>query len=269
MRSTRSVAAALARCAVAFGALASARAAAGDAGAALQYAVRYGPLQVLELRTTTRFDGERYHASSDLRTVGIVAALFPWSSSSDSSGVRSDGAMRPQRYHSSGEYRGRARVAQLDYDSGGSIRAQVEPPPEQDDRDPVPAALQEGTIDPLSATMSAVLSGCRGQLRVFDGRRRYDLSLTDLGDTDTPSSRYTLYSGRSRHCRAAIEPLAGFWRSEPRHDERPTQIDFWVAPPKPGLLAVPVYLEITAPRGTLAVHLASAEALPNGPANQP
>jgi hypothetical protein len=255
----------MAHCAALLIALAAARAAAADTGAALQYAVRYGPLQVLELRTTTRFDGERYHASSDLRTVGIVAALFPWSSSADSTGVRSDGAMRPQRYHSNGEYRGRTRLAQLDYDSGGSVRTQVEPPPEQDDRDPVPAALQEGTIDPLTATMSAVLSGCRGQLRVFDGRRRYDLSLTDLGDADTPSSRYTLYSGRSRHCRAAIEPVAGFWRSEPRHDERPTQIDFWVAPPRPGLLAVPVYLEITAPRGTLAVHLASAEPLPSSP----
>jgi hypothetical protein len=242
-------------------------AAAADSGAVLEYAVRYGPLQVLEMQTTTRFEGDRYHASTDVRTVGIVAALFPWRASSDSRGLRSGGDMRPQRYHTSGEYRGRQRLAQLDYDSAGGVRAHIDPPAAADDRDAVPDALQRDTIDPLTAGLSAVLSGCRGALRVFDGRRRYDLTLTDLGDADTPASRHTLYSGRARHCRATIQPLAGFWRSEPRHDERPTQVDAWIAAPRPGVLPVPVYLELSAPRGTLAIHLAAAEPLGVSPAS--
>jgi hypothetical protein len=175
--------------------------------------------------------------------------------------------MRPQRYQTSGEYRGKQRLAQLDYDGGGGVRTHIDPPAELDDRDPVPPALQQDTVDPLTAGLRAVLSGCRGQLRVFDGRRRYDLTLTDLGDADTPPSRHTVYSGRARHCRATIQPLAGFWRSEPRHDERPTHVDAWIAAPRSGVLPVPVYLELAAPRGTLAIHLAAATPLGVTPAS--
>ena len=240
-----------------------------EPGAVLDYEVRYGPLQVLAMRTTARFDGDRYQATTEVRTVGVVALLFPWSAASESRGVQADGRMRPLRFHSAGEYRGTRRLAEIDYDPGGAIRTRIDPAPEADDRDPVPPTLQQATIDPLTASLAAVASGCRGTLRVFDGRRRYDLVLSDLGDAETPSSRHTLYTGRARRCRAVIEPLAGFWRSEPRQDERPTQIDFWVAPPRPDLIAVPVYLELSAPRGTLAIHLSAAEPVAATPSAAP
>ena len=92
-----------------------------------------------------------------------------------------------------------------------------------------------------------------GNAAVFDGRRRYDLVLSDLGETTTPPSRHTPRRARAALPRV-IQPLAGFWRSEPRHDERPTQVDYWIASPRPDVIAVPVYLELSAPRGTLAVH---------------
>lgn len=238
-------------------------AAAAEPGAVLDYEVRYGPLQVLALRTTARFDGDRYQATTDVRTVGVVAMLFPWSAASDSRGVRDDGIMHPLRFRTAGEYRGTRRLAEIEYPSGAGPRVRIDPPAETDDRDPVPTALQQATIDPLTASLAAVSSGCHGTLQVFDGRRRYDLVLSDLGETTTPPSRHTRYAGRSRHCRALIQPLAGFWRSEPRHDERPTQVDYWVASPRPDLIAVPVYLELSAPRGTLAVHLSAVEPLPD------
>jgi hypothetical protein len=235
---------------------------AAQPGAVLDYEVRYGPLQVLALRTTARFDGDRYQATTDVRTVGVIALLFPWRAASDSRGLRDDGIMRPLRFRTTGEYRGTHRLAQIDYQVDAGPRVLIDPPAEHDDRDAVPPALQQATIDPLTAGLAAVSSGCQGTLRVFDGRRRYDLALSDLGETATPPSRHTRYAGRARHCRALIAPLAGFWRSEPRHDERPTQVDYWLAAPRPDLIAVPVYLELSAPRGTLAVHLSAVAALP-------
>ena len=235
----------------------------------LDYEVRYGPLQVLAMRTTARFDGERYLASSDAHTVGVVALLFPWRAASTTNGLRADGAMRPLRYRSSGEYRGRLRLAEIEYDGGGALRVHVDPTAEADDRDAVPPALQLATVDPLTASLAAVALGCRGTLRVFDGRRRYDLLLNDLGAAETPSARHTIYAGPARHCRGTIQSIGGFWHAAPVQDERPTQIDFWIAAPRPDLMAVPVYLELSAPRGTLAVSLSAAEPLPRGSAGSP
>jgi hypothetical protein len=239
-------------------------ASASERGAVLDYEVRYGPLQIMAVRTTARFDGDRYEAGTDVRTVGIVALLFPWSAASSATGVRVDGDLRPLRFRATGEYRGQRRVAELEYDSAAGVRAHVEPAAEDDDRDPVPPALQEATIDPLTASLTAVAT-CRGTLHVFDGRRRYDLAITDLGEAETPAARHALYSGRARHCRAAIHPLAGFWRPGTRDDQPPTQIDCWLAAPRPGFISVPVYLELSAPRGTFSVALSAAELAPVTP----
>ena len=51
--------------------------------------------------------------------------------------------------------------------------------------------------------------------------------------------------------------LAGFWRVESHHDERPSRIDFWVAAPRPDLPLVPVYVELSSPLGTLSIPLAA------------
>jgi hypothetical protein len=149
----------------------------------------------------------------------------------------------------------------IDYGGDGKVSIDVTPPPDSDERDPVPAALQQHTIDPLTAGLAAVNSGCQGTLRVFDGRRRYDMVLSDRGEAEVPSSRHNIYTGRARLCRVSITPLAGFWRKNVQEDYRPSQLDAWIASPAAGLIPVPVYLELTAPRGTLGIHLSAARAI--------
>ncbi|MDX2169624.1 MAG: DUF3108 domain-containing protein [Deltaproteobacteria bacterium] len=230
-------------------------------GIALDYEVRYGPLQILAMHSTMRQIADRYQARSEMRTVGMVALLFPWSATSSTDGHASGTTLRPELHRTRGELRGTARSVAIDYGPAGSVSTAVAPPAEDDERDPVPAALQQDTIDPLTAGLAAVASGCRGTLRVFDGRRRYDMALNDRGDGEVPSSRHNLYNGRARLCRVTITPLAGFWRRNTQEDYRPSQLDAWVAAPAAGLRPVPVYLELTAPRGTVGIHLSAARAL--------
>jgi hypothetical protein len=230
-------------------------------GVALEYEVRYGLLRVLAVQTTARFEAERYEAASQMRTVGLVGALFPWTARATTRGVRDAAGLRPSRHHSLGAYRGSERSVSLDYGDRGSVRAAVVPPPEADDREAVPEAERIATIDPLTATLSALQSGCRGTLRVFDGRRRYDLVLDDLGDGTLPEAT-PIYDGPARHCRAGITPRAGFWRATDRQDERPAQIDVWIAAPRPDIQPVPVYLQLSGARGALDFQLSAANALP-------
>lgn len=230
-------------------------------GVALDYEVRYGPLQILEMRNTTRISEGRYEARSEMRTVGMVSLLFPWSASSRTNGRGTGTALMPEAHRTRGELRGTARSVAIAYDSDGRITLDVAPPATDDERDPVPAALQQHTIDPLTAGLAAVNSGCHGTLRVFDGRRRYDMVLADRGEGDMPSSRHNIYNGRARLCRVSITPLAGFWRRNTQEDYRPSQLDAWIAQPVAGVLPVPVYLELTAPRGTLGIHLSAARVI--------
>ena len=229
-----------------------------------EYDVRYGPLTVLSLRATTESADSRYRTTTEAQTVGMVAMIFPWHASATTEGQLEASGFRPLTHRSSGEYRGQRRSVVIEYGVGGAVVAAVEPPAADDYREAVPVALQQETVDPLTATLSALASQCRGTIPVFDGRRRYDMALTDLGEADVPRSRGAAYAGPARHCRSEMRPIAGFWQAEPRQDERPARLDSWVASPRPDLPPIPVYLELSNHRGTLSILLTGVGGAPAG-----
>lgn len=237
------------------GLLAAPRAGATDSTLALRYDVHYGPLRLLSIETTSTVGDAHYRVRSQMETTGAIGYLFPWRARSESEGVREQATLRPQRHRSDGRFRGESRVVELDYDADGDVRARIEPPPDDDARDAVPAALQHATLDPLTASLASLLADCTGTLPVFDGRRRYDLRLEELAPAQLERSSRRLYAGPARRCRATVEARAGFWRTDPRDSETPTTLDFWIATPAPGIAPVPVYLELSGARGTLSIDL--------------
>src|SRR5262245_64627173 len=103
-------------------------ASAEPSGLTLSYDVHYGVLPVMEIRTTTELDPTQYRTRTEMRTVGAVRLLFPWSASSVASGERTDSELRPSLYRSIGEYRGERRLAEITYGDDGNVRARSEPP---------------------------------------------------------------------------------------------------------------------------------------------
>lgn len=222
----------------------------------LDYDMRYGPLRLVEMRTTVDLEPSTYRAETEMNTVGVVGWVFPWKSHAHTSGERSADGLKPQEHRSEGVYRGQNRLVELDYGEGGSVKVHAEPPPSNDWREAVPPDLQRDTIDPITATLTTMEKGCSGVVRVFDGRRRYNLNLTDMGESVVEASSSHIYAGPARRCRAVVEALGGFWVTDPRNSETPTTLDTWIAAPRPGLVPVPVYLELSSARGTLSIHLA-------------
>jgi hypothetical protein len=231
-----------------------------------EYAVRYGPLTILSLRATTQSADGHYRTTTEARTVGLAGIAFPWHASATTEGQLLASGMQPLTHRSSGEYRGQHRSVVIDYSTVGGIVAAIQPAADDDYRDVVPVALQQETVDPLTATLSALASHCHGTVRVFDGRRRYDMQLADLGEVEVPRSLDTIYTGPARRCRSEMQPIAGFWRTGPQHDERPARLDSWVAAPRPDVPVLPVYLELSSQRGTLSIHLIGVTTGPSGSA---
>jgi hypothetical protein len=238
-------------------------ASAQDFAVALDYDACFGPLRLLSMALTSEVVGDRYHARSVMQTEGLIAFFFPWRAESESSGLRAGTVLRPRLHRADGTYRSERRTVRIEYAPDGAVQARVAPPPEDDWRDGVPQALQDATIDPLTASLLAVGEACRGRLPVFDGRRRYDLRLEELPHDLVPA-RGGIYAGPARRCRAFVEAQAGFWRSDPRDSEEPTYLDLWIASPRADVPTVPVYLELTGARGTIAVILTRARPLAPG-----
>jgi hypothetical protein len=230
---------------------------------ALQYDGYYLLFHVISIDTTSSIDPPAYRTNMTLRTTGLLGALGRWQSTATATGAVDRGLLRPVFYDARSEFRDRRQRVALEYDASGSVRADVEGMLTDGERDDVPVPLRDGTMDPVTATISLpsrlVSTGtCAGIMRVFDGLRRYDLRYEDLGSVDLEPSSRDSYRGRARHCRATVEPVAGFLRSGEGSGERATRMSVWLAPPFPGANPVAVRIDLESTRGTLHLHLARA-----------
>jgi hypothetical protein len=131
----------------------------------------------------------------------------------------------------------------------------------------MPETLKSGTLDPASAVFSIIeafaqLGRCEGSIPVYDGRRRYDLVVTQVGTRDLRPSSYGMYSGPATVCQVAVEPLAGFKKKKKKkRSDRgfPSSVKVWLAPVAEGELAVPVRLEGRTGLGRMVLHLVDAQ----------
>ena len=260
------------RCVVAFGLLfvlstcSKSLAAHAAQELALHYDVYYLVLPVLSVDVASSLDADRYSTTVSLRTAGVLGFFASWSSRATARGGIDRGVVRPSSYRVDSAYRDRTQQIDLEYGRAGMVHGAVTGILTDGERDDVPGALRDGTLDPVSASAAlgrrlAATGSCAGIVQVFDGIRRYDLRYEDLGTAQLPPSRRDPYRGPARHCRATIDPIAGFLRTGEHAGERATELDAWLAPPLDGAEPVTVRMDVEGARGTLHAHLARATPL--------
>jgi hypothetical protein len=237
----------------------------------LSYHVWQGGFHAFTLRTEMNHGAESYDASFSATTDGLVGWLFPYRVEGRSKGTlvaappkTETGVMngfRPRRFESASRKGDKEKQREITYLDDGSLEVRHEPP--RDD-EPLAEPLLRDTLDPVTALYAMIGSfdevrRCAGRLPVFDGRRRYDLKLKQLGAAQLEPSDYGIYSGPAMHCRVTLRPIAGFKKKRKSLSRLPRRVEVWLAPLKPGGPAVPVRLEGENPWGRMVVHLISAE----------
>lgn len=244
--------------------------AAAEREATLNYAIYVGGFETIRIAFHTALGPADYRMKMSLDGLGVLDWWFSWTMSAFSEGRLAGGAVVPVRAGAQGSWRGKHWRMRLSYDGAGPPIAVIKPPPdEDDDRDPVPHALRAGARDLAGAVLAgmsrldASLSGdggCAVREAVFDGRRRYDLVLGDLGRDVLQRNGYSPFSGPALRCRVKIDRIAGFrrdagssrWR---RSDDGAT---LWIGRVFAGFPPVPVRMELETPFGGLRAYLVGA-----------
>ena len=231
------------------------------------YRVFVGGVTALDVEATLEVTGDRYRIAVSAVTGGTIGRLFTWKTESHSDGSRRGNDLKPSSHRQSSQFRGEPRNVTLTYGPQGDVSATVTPPPETEEREPVPPALRRGTLDPLSAVLDLLFTvgasdRCDRSLPVFDGRRRYDMLFSEVGRRIVDPSRYSVFSGVAQQCRVSYKPVAGygksgsagrFWQRSSPADRPP--VDLWLAPVAAGFPPLPVRLETDSDLGGVVVHL--------------
>lgn len=233
------------------------------------YTAYIAGMPVLDLDADISFGADgRYQVVTKFRTRGIVSAFVSGEQTSRTEGIlprRGEDALQPIRYTMDGRWNGNVRRIALDYERSLPVVRALEPP-NTGEREPVPPAMQVGTVDALTAlaTLMRTVSTtgrCEGEVRMFDGRRRTDFVAATIGQEVLERDRRAIFVGPAMVCRFEARQVAGFYRNWDRSEsERPRQGRAWMARLVADGPPLPVRMEVESGWfGTATIHLTRIE----------
>lgn len=234
----------------------------------LSYDVTLAGLPAGEIDVEATIAADGYRLTSVTRSVGVMDWLIGFRSTVESRGALQPAGPAPAFHSADNIWRGEARTVRIAFDGPRVLRADVAPTREAEEREPIPQALIDRSLDPLSAGLGLALAAtrsapaCAGEAAIFDGRRTYDIALSG-GTEDRVSSDG--YAGASLRCDLTYERTGG--RSpEPwiAGAHAPQQGALWLGRLGARLPLAPVRIEADAGIGTMVLSLRASEACSEG-----
>jgi hypothetical protein len=238
--------------------------------AGLTYDVYLGGLHIFTFDVNMNLRPDGYQVDAAGGTQGMIGWLYDWQMKLAAEGKDSHGRIEAHSYTVASDWKQTPRITDLTFGADGTYDLQQSPPPEPDPdiEGSLPATLPPGTLDPLSLAVAASRTlaetgSCNQTVPVFDGRRRFDLTVKQIGPAVLEPNEYSIYQGDAIRCSFSLKRISGFrksWKSSRQWDagsEAPPTI--WMAEIQPGLPPLPVRYEGTIALGSIVVHLTKAQ----------
>ena len=189
-----------------------------------------------------------YRIDLSFHTTGLIGWLYRGHQQSGVEGQWQGDRPAPTRFAGDGVWGGRARQTLIDYADGQPlVRSLV--PPNDEEREPVPPALQANSVDALSAIAMLIrrvarTGRCEAEATTFDGRRAVDVAARTVGEEVLPPSTRSIFTGRALRCDFEGRLLAGFLRDGDQAElRRPRHGSAWLAQIEPGGPPIPVRVD--------------------------
>jgi hypothetical protein len=223
-------------------------------------------MTLAEAEITYASTDNRYLLKSVGRTLGLLEFFFPWHGEAETEGLLDQGSRRPLRHEHEGTLEEKTRWTHVAWNNAGHPRTEAVPPPDPENVTTVPESSIAGTDDPFTAVLSlldhlAQTDRCEGAARIWDGRRRYDIAVTHLGDEDLVADRPWAYSGPAIGCALDFQRIGGFRHESlsgrTQEEEDAERRTIWVAEIDPGQWVL-VRAEVETQYGTVVGRLRPA-----------
>ena len=183
------------------------------------YTIAVARIPIGNAAMTGSIGTDEYVISMSGRTSGLARVLAGGEGSMTATGAVNAGKFLPLRYTSKSTADDDTFAVTMTFKDGNVNELEASEPPPGEDRVVLTTEHRRQVLDPLSALLMPAGDGgvseatCRRVLPVFDGRRRYDLSLSFKRIEQVKASRG--YAGPAAVCSVAFQPIAGHRRSSP------------------------------------------------------
>ncbi|MCI4660395.1 MAG: DUF3108 domain-containing protein [Neomegalonema sp.] len=191
---------------------------------ALKYDFYLGGLSVGEAELEARVDQEHYKVMSKLRTSGVVGWFYDMEviTSADGSRLGVDEFL-PAVFELKSRTKEKHQDVTVAFSGSAPSSVQADPPFRKKSYE-IDPTKQIGTLDPVSAAIAAFLPKgvediCNRSLKIFDGRRRYDVDFVSIRDEVRDKD------GHRIECNGVFRRVAGY---RPKTMRKRTEFDFYI-----------------------------------------
>ncbi len=219
------------------------------------YRIEFNGFDVGKFDLQANVTGTSYTVAGEARISALLGA-FKWQGLTRSSGVLSGASPKPAGYTFDFNGIGKQGSIKLGYKHGAitSISSLPQTPPTPDTV-PVETQHLKDVLDPLSAVLALSRTSdanpCTRKLAVFDGKQRFDLTLSFLRQQAVAEARPSGQPGVAFVCRVRYVPIAGHrMTADTRHMATTEGIEVSLRPVPSAALFVPHQISIPTAAGT-------------------
>jgi Protein of unknown function (DUF3108) len=218
-----------------------------------RYAASVGGIPLGKGAWVIEIGESQYSAAASGRVTGVLRAVTSGDGSAAARGVLIGGHPVPQSYAAHVTSDDKTDEVRMTLNSGTVKELVAEPPfAPTPDRVPVTEVHRKGVIDPMSAGLMPVggtgevlvPEACQRTLAIFDGRQRFDLTLTfkRLDKVSTEKG----YQGPVVVCQVTYQPLAGHRPSRYaiKYLMEQRDMEIWLAPIVGTRILVPYRIQV-------------------------
>lgn len=207
--------------------------------------------------------GGAYGLNANIVTQGSLASLYPYRMNIAAHGRLGRAGVQPGQFHSEGTVMSQTEAVTLTYHSGGKVDILAEPLTRQA-QEAAAQGTANGTIDPASLVMAVVAAyadkdDCTGTYKLFDGVRRYDLAVQEVGSGNVQFYKQSFYQGPAVECTATPQLIQGFSQMAMQSQLYPQSANIWLAHAVQGSPAIPVRIETQNALGKMVFDLVGVQ----------
>ena len=226
----------------------------------LSYEGFLGPLFVISGVVELNLAAVSYEVKTTSTTEGFGAWFFPWRNEAVSVGMNINGEIHPKNFQMKAKWNHRERHVELLFGNLYPEIKKITPLATMVENTPIQTGLTSETIDPLAMAVMLMIKIGRaerwpGKIRVFDGRRRYDLRFSEATGKGLEKKSPTILGGSTRSCAMSIKRIAGFWKESEIITKSEGSPRIWLGRLAKELLMVPDEFEANYRFGVIRIDL--------------
>jgi len=222
---------------------------------------RIGPLELARGSFKVSLTQDSYAGEATYRTSGIAASFNNDAGVATVKGAIDEGQLKPRSFVNQ-ETNGKKRRITMAF-QGRSVDVTAAPMWGNMGFPPATLGQKLEAVDPVTGLMELSLvtgrdagRACGGAVKIFDGKRRYDIRTQYVGieNVSTPA-----YKGPATYCRGTYTEVAGFNQKKSGETREPIRLEIWLA--DVGKMGVSVPVRMTGSKGIYTAVLYADRAI--------